>query len=214
MKPFPTRGLYAITDTALQSPGRLIEVVEASISGGAVAIQYRDKSGDVSRRRAEASELLALCRARGVPLIVNDDIELAQEIGADGVHLGKDDRSIESARESLGSEFTIGVSCYNSAQRALHAQRLDASYIAYGSFYPSTTKPGATRATAKLLRETRAQLHVPVAAIGGITPQNGGPLLDAGADLLAAIHGVFGAADPRAAAKAYAVLFEAKGRRV
>lgn len=214
MKPFPRRGLYAITDAALQPSGRLKQVVEASISGGAVAIQYRDKGVDDSRRRGEASELLALCRTHGVPFIINDDIQLAQEVGADGIHLGKDDRSIESAREALGAKFIIGISCYNSAQRALHAQRREASYIAYGSFYPSTTKPAATHATTKLLRETRAQLHIPIVAIGGITPQNGVPLLDAGADVLAAIHGVFGATDPEAAAKAYAALFEAKERRV
>ena len=214
MKPFPRPGLYAITDATLQPSGRLKQVVEASISGGAVAIQYRDKGVSDARRRREASELLALCRSRGVPFIINDDIHLAQAVGADGVHVGKDDCTIESAREALGVKFIIGISCYDSAQRALDAQRLGASYIAYGSFYPSNTKRDATRATTKLLRETRAQLHIPIVAIGGITPQNGAPLLDAGADLLAAIHGVFGSTDPKAAAKAYAALFKAKERNV
>lgn len=174
-------------------------------------VQYRDKGRDAPRRRAEAGALLALCRARSVPLIVNDDIDLAATIGADGVHLGRDDASLRHARERLGPRALIGVSCYNRLECAISAQAQGASYVAFGRFFPSPTKPGAAAAPVRLLREARPRVSLPIVAIGGITPENGGLLVRAGADLLAVISGVLGAADPARAAQAYQACFETYG---
>jgi len=199
------RGLYAITDgRALPA---LAAAVESAIRGGARQVQYRDKSMDRSRRRAEAGALLDLCRGHDVPLIVNDDVALAAEIGADGVHLGKDDGRVEEARVRLGPRAVIGVSCYDSLERAAQAAHDGADYVAFGSFFGSSTKPAAVRAPLALLKNARTQLGIPLCAIGGITPANGGELVRAGADMLAVIQGLFGADDVAAAAKAYSGLF-------
>lgn len=204
---FPARGLYVITATP--AAGLSLEsAVAGALDGGACAVQYRDKRpGGAARRRREATALLALCRARQVPLIVNDDVNLAADIGADGVHLGADDASLATARDALGPEAIVGVSCYNRPERALAAQDAGATYVAFGRFFPSGTKPAAVQATPSLLREVRPRLGLPVVAIGGITPENGALLMAAGADLLAVIGGVFGHADPRVAARAFETLF-------
>jgi thiamine-phosphate pyrophosphorylase len=203
------RGLYALTDAALTPAGRLLPAVTAAIRGGARLIQYRDKSGDSSRRLSEVHALLTLCHEHGVPLIINDDVALAAETGADGVHLGKDDVDIAAARVELGPRAVIGVSCYDSLERAVVAAQAGADYVAFGSFHPSVTKPQAARAPLTLLPAARRQLSIPICAIGGITPENGAPLLAAGADMLAVIQGVFGAPDVAAAARAYTRLFRA-----
>lgn len=200
-------GLYAITDPALTPGGRLLTALEAAIRGGARLVQYRDKSADRERRRREAEGLLELCRGHGVPLIINDDLELAAALGADGVHLGRDDVPLDAARVALGPHALIGVSCYDSLPRAVAAAHAGADYVAFGSFYPSLTKPGAVRAPVELLAQARRELSVPLCAIGGITPANGGALLAAGADMLAVIHGLFAVRDITAAAGAYAGLF-------
>ncbi len=200
-------GLYAITQP-FPTRELLVATVEQAISGGARIIQYRDKSGDHSRRLAEATALLALCRTHAVPLIINDDMTLAAEVGADGVHLGRDDGALEAARRRLGPACLIGVSCYASIERARTAVAQGANYVAFGRFFPSHSKPGAPPAPLSVLRAAAAELTVPVVAIGGITPDNGGPLLAAGAHLLAAIDGVFGQPDPAAAARRYQQLFE------
>lgn len=204
------KGLYAITRPVAGGTGALVEAVLAALRGGARLVQYRDKSGDGERRRAEASALLRACRQRGAPLIVNDDVALAAEIGADGVHLGAGDMDPTRARARLGSRAVIGVSCYDDLARAREAQALGADYVAFGSFFASPTKPGALRAEPALLARAKEALRVPVCAIGGITPENGAALVRAGADMLAVISGVFGAPDPRRAAADYARLFEAK----
>lgn len=206
MSGFRLRGLYAIT-TEAPGPEALTEQVARAIRGGAAVVQYRDKSDDAARRREEAEALLVLCRAHGVPLIVNDDVELARAVGADGVHLGRDDIPLAQARAALGPQALIGVSCYNVLDRALAAQEAGADYVAFGSFFPSSTKPAAVRAGLELLREARSRLDLPIVAIGGITPENGAQLVEAGADMLAVIQGVFGAPDPQAAARRYAALF-------
>lgn len=201
-----SHGLYAITGEA-SSPGELVDRVARAICGGAVLVQYRDKSGDAARRQREAAALLELCRSGNVPLIVNDDLALARLIGADGVHLGKDDAPLTEARATLGREAIIGVSCYDSLDRALLARDAGADYVAFGSFFPSPTKPTAVRASPDLLRAARSRIDLPIVAIGGITPENGARLIEAGADLLAVVHGVFGMPDPEAAARRYAALF-------
>ena len=201
------RGLYAITDG---SQGQtLIERVNSALKGGARIVQYRNKGADEPRREADAWELARLCRRHGVPLIVNDDPELARAVGADGVHLGRHDRHIELARATLGPGRLIGASCYDSLDLARQAVAAGADYLAFGSFFPSPTKPRAVRAALELLRQARG-LQLPVVAIGGITPENGAALIDAGADMLAVISGVFAQPDVAAASRRYACLFEPK----
>lgn len=201
------RGLYVLTDSTLIPDEKLIPAVAAAIAGGAVMVQYRDKSDDADKRRWEAQDLVNLCRPVGVPLIINDDVALAAAVGAAGVHLGRDDGDITSARAALGPGAIIGVSCYNELERAVAAEAAGADYVAFGSFYPSTIKPGAVRATIELLHQAKERLRLPVVAIGGINADNGARLVAAGADLLAVISGVFGHTDVRAAARHLADLF-------
>jgi thiamine-phosphate pyrophosphorylase len=198
------RGLYAITDGPRPD---LLEAARAAVLGGARVLQYRDKTSDATRRLQEARALAHLCAEFDVPLIVNDDVELARASGAAGVHLGEGDVGVTEAREQLGAQAVIGVSCYDSLQRAREAAGAGADYLAFGAFFPSPTKPGARRATPELLREAKG-LGSPLVAIGGITSDNGGPLVAAGADYLAAISAVFGTRDIRAAARSYTKLFD------
>ncbi|RDS80716.1 thiamine phosphate synthase [Dyella psychrodurans] len=200
---FPGRGLYVITDGPRPD---LMEAVNQALAGGARLVQYRDKTHEPKRRHAEASTLLALCREHAVPLIINDDIALAHAIDADGVHLGEADDSIAKARTALGPDAIVGVSCYDSLERAQEAARHGASYIAFGAFFASPTKPRARRASIDLLRHS-ATLGIPRVAIGGITPDNGEDLVAAGADYLAVISAVFGTTDIRAAAQRFTQLY-------
>ncbi len=208
MTALPRRGLYAITDTGLVPPDRLVDDVEAAILGGAVMVQYRDKTSDRPSRLEHTRALLSLCGRHAVPLIINDDVELARRVGADGVHLGRDDPPVSRAREALGTGAIIGVSCYNQPERAFQAQAAGASYVAFGRFFGSSTKPLAVQSSPEMLREVVPSLSVPVVVIGGITPENGATLLQAGADLLAVIGALFGTPDPRAAATEFARLFD------
>jgi len=205
---FPRRGLYAVTPDREYAAGELEAAVTAAVQGGAAAIQYRNKHGDTPRRRAEASALGEICREFGVPLIINDDVDLAAEIGANGVHLGKDDVDPAAARAILGPNAVIGVSCYASTARAGAAAAAGADYVAFGSFYPSLTKPGAPACPVSVLREARALLSLPLAAIGGITAENGAALIKGGADVLAVIQDVFGHTNTQAAATRLARLFD------
>jgi thiamine-phosphate pyrophosphorylase len=205
--PLP-RGLYVITDTQHESLDTLLAAVAGVLDGGARTVQYREKSGDSARRVREARALVGLCRARGVPLIVNDDVALAAATGADGVHLGEHDMAPADARAQLGSGAIIGVSCYDSLERAEDARAHGADYVAFGSFFPSPTKPHARRPPIDLLTQARARIALPIVAIGGITPENGAVLIDAGAHALAVVSGVFGQPDVRAAARRYAALYD------
>jgi thiamine-phosphate pyrophosphorylase len=201
-------GLYALTpdldDTAL-----LVAKVTAALEGGASAVQYRHKSASGALRRAQAQALARLHAARGAVYVVNDDPALAAAVDADGVHLGADDASIVAARELLGPERLIGVSCYDDLARAREAVLQGADYVAFGSFFPSSTKPGARRADVALLPAARS-LGVPVVAIGGIDAANAPIVIDAGADAVAVISDVFAHDDAhavRAAAAAIAACF-------
>jgi len=201
------RGLYAVADTGCLDDARLAAAVEQALRGGARIVQYRDKMhGDAARRR-QAEALRALCARHGARFIVNDDAPLAHAARADGVHLGRDDSAIDVARRVLGQEAIIGVSCYDDLARAEWAAANGADYVAFGSFFPSRTKPGAVRADIGLLRAARARLGLPLVAIGGVTPENGAALLAAGADALAAISGVFDQPDIETAARRYSRLF-------
>ena len=200
-------GLYAITDPLLLPDERLTAAVEQAILGGARLVQYRDKSGDPALRWRQAEQLNALCRSHGIPLIINDDVELAARVGAAGAHIGRDDPAFATARARLGEAALIGVSCYDRLSLALDAERAGADYVAFGAFFPSPTKPTEIRAPVGLLREARISVKVPIVAIGGITLENAPALLEAGADALAVVSAVFAQPDIKAAARRFAALF-------
>lgn len=204
-------GLYAIADTGVLAPAVILSAVRQAIEGGARVIQFRDKNVDAEGRRSQARALVDLCHDLGAILIVNDDVALAQAVYADGVHLGREDSPVVVARNDLGDDAIIGVSCYNDLQRAREAKRDGADYVALGSFYASSVKPDAVRANTGLLRQAKQELELPVVAIGGITPDNGAELVAAGADALAVITGVFATADVREAAAKYTRLFGNSG---
>lgn len=200
-----TRGLYLITPDDPDTPSLLARV--DAVLDHAALLQYRNKSASAGLRREQAGALLALCATRGVRLIVNDDQALAQAIGADGVHLGEADGDAHAARVVLGADALIGVSCYDDLQRARAVVAAGADYVAFGAFFPSSTKPNARRAGLNLLRDS-AGFGVPRVAIGGITPDNARSVVAAGADLIAVVSGVFDAPDPPAAARAYRACFD------
>lgn len=205
----PPRGLYAITSEAIcAEPLRLQRSVAAALRGGARLIQYRDKHRDADTRHRNALLLQALCTEAGVPLLINDGpAGFVAQGGFDGMHLGSSDDDLAAARLRC-PQALIGATCGQSLGRAVTAVQAGASYVAFGAFYPSSTKPEALPASLSLLAEARAVLAVPICAIGGITPANAAPLIAAGAHYIAAIEGVFGAPDIEVAARAYAQLFE------
>lgn len=202
----PGKGLYAITQTEGKTPAQIISAVSAALQGGARIIQYRDKNP--VEAIAVGRQLRRLCHQHEVPLIINDDIELAIEVSADGVHLGRDDVDIADARKVLGSSAIIGISCYNDVNKAIRMEASGANYVAFGRFFPSTSKPLASPAQIETLHQARKSIRIPIVAIGGISPENGTHLLAAGADLLAVIGAVFGSDDPAHAAAKFNALFD------
>ena len=198
------KGLYAITPDEPDS-ARLFALVRAALAGGAAVLQYRNKLAGTAQRLREARELRALCRVTGAAFIVNDDAPLALEVGADGVHLGRDDGDPAAARTLLGRRL-VGVSCYDSFAAAQAAVAAGADYVAFGSVFPSSTKPGAVQAPLGLFGRARA-LGVPLVGIGGVSLANAPALLAAGADCVAVISDLFNAADVAARARAFAGLF-------
>lgn len=209
----PLSGLCAITSEAICADSmRLVSSVEAAVSGGAKIIQYRDKGGPPQVKKRQAHLLVGLCHQLGAYLIINDDPHMAAEVSADGVHLGKRDGSVEEARRLLGPKAIIGASCGPSLERAQTAAAEGASYLAFGRFHASLTKPDAPEAGLATLRRARQIFTLPLCAIGGITPEKAGVLIDAGANLIAAVEGVFGARDVRAAAASYVAVFNQSGR--
>lgn len=201
------RGLYVITDTLQFRRDALVRAIAEAISGGARIVQYRDKSTDVERRLAEASALRSLTLDHDVLFLINDDLDLAEAVAADGVHLGREDGAIDAARKRLGAKAVIGASCYNSLELARSAQHSGADYVAFGSFFPSSTKPEAVPATPELLTKAKQELSVPLCAIGGITKETAPVLIAAGADMLAVISAVFSANDIEAAAREFSALW-------
>jgi thiamine-phosphate pyrophosphorylase len=202
---FPTRGLYAITQCENKTAETVVSEVAAAIRGGAVLVQYRDKNP--ADGLSLAKELVNICHRHNVPMIINDNVELAAKVGADGVHLGKNDGDIAEARKRLGPDAIIGVSCYDFVEKAIVAQAQGASYAAFGRFFSSSSKPLAAPAHITTLQKARQSLSIPIVAIGGILPENGGQLLTAGADLLAVIGGLFDS-QPEQSARAYQALFK------
>jgi thiamine-phosphate pyrophosphorylase len=200
-------GLYAITPENPDT-GRLARKVELALTGGASIVQYRNKSADSATRRTQAAHLLALCRRHGALLIVNDDLGLALAIGADGVHLGRDDGDIAAARAQLPEGMLLGVSCYDRIDLAAAAAAAGANYVAFGSAFASPTKPDAPRAPLELYTLARNRLDIPIVAIGGITLENARLVIDAGADAVAVISALFDAGDIAAAASMLCDLFQ------
>ena len=203
---WPSRGLYAITPDEPDT-NRLLARVETVLRAGASWLQYRNKAASDDLRAEQALVLQSLCSRFKVPLFINADWALAAAVGAAGAHLGEDDGELALARHELGAGAILGASCYNDLKLARQAAFAGATYIAFGAFFASPTKPNARQASLDLLREAAA-LGLPRVAIGGITPDNARPLLEAGADLIAVISGVFEAPDPTAATRAYLSCFE------
>lgn len=192
------RGLYAITPDG----PRLLEKVAEALEGGVALLQYRRKSGGDA---AEARQLAALAKRHGVPFIVNDDLELALALDADGLHLGREDGDLAAARRALPGKL-LGASCYDRLELAQRAVSAGADYVAFGSVFASSTKPAAVRAPLSLLAAGRS-LGVPVCAIGGISVGNAPQAIAAGAALLAVISDLFDAPDVRSRAREYRRLF-------
>ncbi len=187
----PLHGLYAITDAHLLPDTEFAARAEAALAGGARLIQYRDKSSQKQHRLKQASTLKQLCDKHNAILIINDDIQLAKDVDAHGVHIGKDDQDLEQARQQLGTDRIIGVSCYNQLDLARQAITRGANYIAFGSFFSSSIKPNAPRAEPTLIQQLRRESDIPICCIGGITTRNCEPLIDAGASMLAVISDLF-----------------------
>lgn len=209
--PAALRGLYAVTDTALLADGKLLPWVDAALAGGARLVQYRDKSDDQARRREEATALKTLCSYYGAQLIINDDLALAAELEV-GLHLGRGDGSLKEARRTLGREAIIGATCHASPAFAEESAAAGASYLAFGRFFQSVTKPGAPGATPALLEQLSRRFSLPLVAIGGVTLHNAPQLIGAGADLLAVVNGLFGApsaAEVERRARGFTELFNA-----
>ncbi len=203
------RGLYAITDSQLLA-GRFLSHVEAALDGGVTLLQYRDKSDDAAQRLREAEALAKLCERYTTQLIINDDAELAARLGV-GVHLGQTDGPLTPARALLGQQAIIGSTCHAQLELAEQAAREGANYLAFGRSFISVTKPGAPAASVELLEQARRRVNLPIAVIGGITLDNAAPLVAHGADLLAVIHGLFGADSAQEVtrrARAFNALFE------
>jgi thiamine-phosphate pyrophosphorylase len=202
------RGLYAITDSELLK-GRLLPYVEAALKGGATLLQYRDKSTDEARRLREAEALRELCNRYGAALLINDDAELAARLGV-GLHLGQGDGSLSAARALLGRQAIIGGTCHAQLELAEDAAKEGASYVAFGRFFNSTTKPGAPSADVALLDAAKARINLPIVAIGGVSLDNAPALIAHGASMIAVIHSLFAAdsaAEVERRARAFSDLF-------
>lgn len=208
-------GLYGISDAVLLPDTEvLLAAASAAIKGGLKILQYRDKHASYQHQCEQARLLRQLCLVNEVTFIINDNLDLALEVGADGVHVGQNDSLISSARETLGAEAIIGCSCYNDIERARQAQHQGADYVAFGRFYPSLTKPDALPAYPELLQQARAELEIPLCAIGGITPKNAANLIEQGADMVAVIQGLFAAKDIRQQAQGFSRLFDLNTHRL
>lgn len=194
-------GLYAITDEKLIPDESFSQVIELALQGGTRIIQYRDKSSSPQKRLQQASILSSLCQRYQATCIINDDIELAKAVDADGVHIGRDDASLKAAREILGDQAIIGVSCYNDINLALEAEKNAADYVAFGAIFSSPTKPEAANAGLEIITRAREQLSIPICTIGGITVNNLRQVIDHGADMAAVISSLFSSNDIKLSAQ-------------
>ena len=203
---YAIKGVYAITPDCADTTD-LLHRVRLALTGKVRILQYRNKLANTAQRLEQAHALRKLTREFTIPFIVNDDVQLAAQVDADGVHLGVADDSVDTARAALGIHKIIGVSCYNRLSLAHNAVHAGADYVAFGAFFPSTTKPNAEVADIELLQQARVELAVPLVAIGGITLHNAASLEHAGADALAVISALFDAKDIMVTAKKLSQLF-------
>jgi thiamine-phosphate pyrophosphorylase len=200
-------GVYAITPDTGQTTEDLLSLIEQVMKGGIKILQYRSKISDENLRVRQAKKIKTLCRDYKVPLIINDDVALAISIEADGIHLGKSDTPCSVVRKVLEEGKIIGISCYDSVSLAQNAERDGADYVAFGSFYPSKSKPNAPLCSIETLKTASAILNIPIVAIGGIQFENAGKLVDNGADYLAVIDQLFNHPSPTLAANKLSMLF-------
>lgn len=204
----PKQGLYAITDTTHIDATTMLAKTKSILEAGAKLLQYRSTETNPIQRNLEATQLSQLCRRLNVPLIINNDIELVIKLNADGIHLGKNDPSIAEARAMLDQHAIIGYSCYNDLSRASDALDAGADYLAFGACFPSPSKPEAIQISPAIIKQAKQILsHPPIVAIGGITPENGALLIEAGADMLAVISGLYRSKEPFDTATKYINLF-------
>lgn len=200
------RGLYLVTPN-WDNTEQLLAITEQALQAGVALLQYRHKSADAALRRSQASALLALARRYGVPLVINDHIDLCEEIGADGLHVGGTDMTVAQARARLGPGKIVGASCYGELALARAAEAAGASYVAFGGFYPSLVKQYPVTTPPDIVKQAKRELAVPVVVIGGMTPDNAAPLVARGADMVAAISSVVQASDVVVAVRKFNALF-------
>jgi thiamine-phosphate pyrophosphorylase len=201
------KGLYIVTPD-WDDTQKLLDVTEMALRGGAALVQYRHKTADEALRHEQAECLLALCRSYQRPLIINDHVDLCLAINADGVHIGGTDMSVAQVRAILGPDKIVGASCYGDLQLARDALRDEASYVAFGGFYPSRVKKYPVTTPPEIITQSKSEIPLPVVVIGGMTDANAAPLVASGADMVAAISSVYAAADPEIAASGFARLFK------
>lgn len=201
-------GLYVITDAHLMPRDRFVDMVEAAVQNGATMVQLREKDTPRDEVVRLGREVLAVTRRYNALLIVNDDPSVAREIGADGVHVGREDPPVEETRAMVGDDVIIGVSCYGEVDTAVAAEQAGADYVAFGSPFPSPTKRGKGSTPIGIFQAAKQRVSLPIFAIGGIHIGNAQQLIDAGADGVAVVSGVFGAPDVAAAARELAQLFK------
>jgi thiamine-phosphate pyrophosphorylase len=199
-------GLYAITPDGIDTK-KLLVMTQKALAGGAKLIQYRNKTADAQLRHKQAKKLHHLCREYDVPLIINDHLDLALEIGAEGLHVGHNDISVNEARRTLGNTKIIGASCYNRIELAMKAESQGADYVAFGAFFASVTKPDAVTAPLELLCLAKQKLRKPVVAIGGITLLNANLLIERGGDAIAVSDALFGTQDVQSTAQSFSQPF-------
>ena len=200
-------GLYAITDSKLMGSD-LISKTEQAILGGINILQYRNKTAPLEQQEQEALKLAQLCKKNNVLFLINDNVELALNVNADGVHLGQEDTPLQQAREQLGKDKVIGVTCNNKIELAVEAQKKGADYVAFGRFFNSETKPSAPPAELSLISESKKSISIPIVAIGGITQEMAPLLLKEGVDMLAVIHGIFGQDDILSASRQFVEILD------
>ena len=204
-------GLYIITDKKLIPRENFIENVEQAIRGGAKVVQLREKQVNIKEIHDLGTKLLEITRKYGVPLIINDYVDIACEIDSDGVHLGENDPDIKFARRKMGDDKIIGVSCYNDIERGQYAVENGADYIVFGTPYYTPTKPDREPTSLEILIEANKRFtETPVFAIGGITENNAQEILDTGVDGIAAITSIFGNGSPEKNAEKLSGFFNNK----
>ncbi|HEY0268705.1 MAG TPA: thiamine phosphate synthase [Methyloradius sp.] len=194
MKSIKIKGLYAVTADEANTE-QLLSNAKAALSAGINVLQYRNKTASKQLAAEQAEALLVICREYDVPLIINDDVDLAVKIDADGVHLGASDGNLRDARKKLGDEKIIGASCYNRLEIAQFAAQNGADYVAFGACFVSATKPNAPKADLKLFMQAKQVLDLPIVAIGGITLENASSVIQAGADAIAVIGALWNSVD-------------------